>query len=104
MKNTMNASSIPLETRRERSMRRIALTVRVIWTLARLPVLAVLIALEPVASLVLSTVAVLGITAALFLRQSGVLPQFPFWSMLGMSVATLLLLTAYRALIRLLAL
>ena len=76
---------------------------RVCWLLVRMPALAVLLALEPVVSFVLSAVGILGIAAALILRLSGALPQFPFWGMLGFSVGVLLLLSAYHALLGILA-
>ena len=76
---------------------------RALWTLIRLPVLAVLLALEPVASFILTTMGILGIAATLFLKLSGVLPRFPFWTLLAMSVGALLALTTYRILIGMLA-
>ena len=75
---------------------------RVCWLLVRMPALAVLLALEPAANLVLTAAGVLGITAALILRLSHVLPQSPFWDMLGLSTGALLLLAAYRILIAIL--
>ena len=77
--------------------------VRVCWLLVRMPALAVLLALEPVVSFVLSAVGILGIAAALILRLSGALPQFPIWGMLGSFVGVLLLLSAYHALLGILA-
>ena len=76
---------------------------RVCWLLVRMPALAVLLALEPAVNLVLTAAGVLGIATALILRSSGSLPQFPFWGMLGFSVGVLLLLSAYHALLGILA-
>ena len=76
---------------------------RVCWLLVRMPALAVLLALEPAVNLVLTAAGVLGIATALILRLSGALPQFPFWGMLGFSVGVLLLLSAYHALLGILA-
>jgi peptidoglycan/LPS O-acetylase OafA/YrhL len=76
---------------------------RLLWHLIRLPALAVLLALEPLASFVLTAAGVLGIAAALILEFSGNLPGFPFWGMIALSVGALLLITAYRALVGILA-
>lgn len=80
-----------------------AISGRILWILLRLPVLTVLLALEPFISAVLTVVGILGIASALILKLSGDLPRFPFWGMIAMSVGTLLLLTAYYALISLFA-
>jgi hypothetical protein len=54
-------------------------------------------------SLVLTGAFLLGTAGTLILRLSGDLPDFPFWGMVSLSVATLLALTAYHALIDLLS-
>lgn len=78
----------------------IALSVlRVLWLLVRVPLLAALLALEPIASLVLTAVGILGIVAALILRSSHHPPQFSFWGLLGFSVCALVLLSAYHVLL-----
>ena len=78
-------------------------TLRVLWCLLRLPTLAVLLALEPFISFLLSAAGILGIAAALVIRASADLPTFPFWGMIAFSVGSLLLLAAYHALISLFA-
>ena len=101
----MKAVNMLAANRRIRSARTsTALSVlRVLWRLVRVPLLAVLLALEPIASVILTAVGVLGITAALILRLSSVLPQLPFSDMLGFSAGALLLPAGYPALIEMLA-
>lgn len=70
----------------------------ILWQVVRLPVLAVLLVLEPFVSLILTAVGFLGIVVALLLKFSGDLPHFPFWTMMTFSVGALLLLMAYHAL------
>lgn len=70
-----------------------------LWQVVRLPVLAVLLVLEPLVSLVLTAFGFLGIVVALILKFSGDLPHFPFWLMMGFSIGAILLLMAYHALI-----
>jgi len=96
---------MPFDNHSVRSVRRTfpVRTLRTLWTLVRPPVLAVLLAFEPLVSLLLTATGVLGIAAALILRMSGDLPRLPFWGMLGFSVGTLLLLTAYHCVIHILA-
>ena len=72
---------------------------RILWDIARLPVLAVLLVLEPLVSCILAAVAVFSLAAAVVLRLSGDLQHLPFWGMLTFSVGSLLALPAYRALI-----
>ena len=80
-----------------------AVSGRILWNLLRLPVLAVFLALEPFISAALTVAGILGIAAALILKLSGDLPGMPFWGMIAMSIGTLLLLTAYHALLTILA-
>lgn len=74
-----------------------------LWQVVRLPVLAVLLVLEPFVSLILTAFGFLGIVVAVILEVSRDLPHFPFWTMMGFSVGALLLLMAYHALIGLLS-
>lgn len=76
--------------------------IRVLWTALRLPAAAVLLALEPLVSLVLISLFVLGTVAALVLQLSRDLPSMPFWSLVTLSIGSLLTLTAYHMLIRML--
>jgi len=71
----------------------------ILWQVVRLPVLAVLLVLEPFASLILTAFGFLGIVVALILKFSGDLPHFPFWTMMAFSIGALLLLMAYHSLI-----
>ena len=81
----------------------ITTSLRVLWALIRLPVVTVLLALEPLVSLVLVGIFVLGTGAALLLRLSGDLPNLPFWGMVAFSFGSLLALRVYCALIGLLS-
>ena len=75
----------------------------VLWQVVRLPVLAVLLVLEPFVNLVLTAFGFLGIVIALILKFSGDLPHFPFWMMMAFSTCAILLLMAYHALIGILS-
>lgn len=76
---------------------------RVLWALIRLPAVTVLLALKPLVSLVLVGIFVLGTGAAVILRLSGDVPEFPFWGMTALSFGSLLALNSYRALIDMLS-
>lgn len=97
----MISHTLPYDDRCEpRRGRPLALGVLwILWQVVRLPVLAVLIVLEPFISLILTAFGFLGIVIALILKFSGDLPHFPFWLMMAFSVGALLLLMAYHALI-----
>ena len=101
----MISATLRTENLRARSVRSsfAVAAVRLLWLLVRIPLLAVTLALEPAANFVLTAVGVLGIAAALILRLSGALPEFPFWGMLGFSVGALSLLSAYHTLLCILA-
>jgi hypothetical protein len=71
----------------------------ILWQLVRLPILAVLLVLEPFVSLILTAFGFLGIVVALIIRFSGDLPHFPFWLMMTFSIGAILLLMVYHALI-----
>jgi ABC-type polysaccharide/polyol phosphate export permease len=68
----------------------------------RLPILAVLVILEPIVRFVLATVALLGIITAILFESSAAAPTFPFWGMIGFSIGCVLVLALYYALMRLL--
>ena len=70
-----------------------------LWQVVRLPVLAVLLVLEPFVSLILMGFGFLGIVVALILKFSGDAPHFPFWTMIAFSIGAILLQMAYHALI-----
>ena len=72
------------------------------WWLVRLPILTLLVILEPVVSLVFGGLALLGVLMTLFsalIRQ----PHFPTWTMLTLSVCFGLAVRLYRGLILILA-
>jgi hypothetical protein len=75
---------------------------RLAWHSVRLPILAVLVVLEPFVSIVLSALTILGIFFALFFRFLVRLAHFPFWMMLGISVGCATLLLVYYGIIRIL--
>jgi hypothetical protein len=72
------------------------------WQCIRLPLFLFLLVLEPVVSLVLGTLALLGVLTALFWKFFGP-PSFPFFLMLGISLGFELALIVYHKLLRLLA-
>lgn len=74
---------------------------RLVWTAIRMPVLSVLVVMEPVVCGVLSAIAVLGVLVALFFQFVVGLPDFPFGMMLGVSAGLAFLLVPYYLLIRL---
>ncbi|MBW4053456.1 MAG: hypothetical protein HIU85_18735 [Proteobacteria bacterium] len=101
----MISHTLPYDDRRKRPRgRTLAYGVLwILWQLIRLPVLAVLLVLEPFVSLILTGFGFLGIVVALLLKLSGDLPHFPFWEMITFSVGALLLLMTYHRLIRIFA-
>ena len=80
------------------------LALRAAWTLIRLPVMALLVILEPVARVALAGFALLmTLTAFLWAALRG-LSAVPFWSLLAIGIGALLLLALYYALMRLVSL
>ena len=75
---------------------------RVVWHTVRLPMLAFLLALQPLVEISLSAVAVLGVLTALFFKLDH-LAHFSFFGMLAFSCGATLLLMAYHALVGLLS-
>jgi len=74
-----------------------------LWQAVRLPALALLVILEPIVRLILAASALLLVLTALFYRAIG-MPHFPFWTMLALGIASMLLLALYYALMRVLSL
>ena len=96
----MISHTLPYDRRELPRGRTVALSLLwVLWQFVRLPVLAVLLVLEPFISLALTAFGFLGIVVALILKFSGDLPHFPFWLMMAFSIGAILLLMAYHALI-----
>ena len=77
---------------------------RAVWTLLRLPVLALLVILEPVARVVLAGFALLMTLTAFFWGALLGLSAFPFWGILALAIGAWLLLGFYYALVRLFSL
>jgi hypothetical protein len=79
-----------------------ALPIRWLWRVACLPVLMVLVILEPLVTFVLAALALLGLLTSLFFYLIGP-PEFPVWTMLAISLGFAIALVPYHALIRLLS-
>lgn len=72
------------------------------WHAIRLPLLALLIILEPVVSIILTGTALLGLLAAVVFKVSGA-PHFHFGLVLAFSIGSMLLLMLYHTVMRLLS-
>ncbi len=77
---------------------------RMAWHAIRLPMLAVLIVLEPIVSAVLLLASSLGIVTAVLFELAGPSERFPFWTMMAVWTGVALTLFLYYGLIRLLSL
>lgn len=73
------------------------------WQAIRVPVLALLLILEPIVSTVLAAAALLGVLTAIFWKLASNRPEFPFFGTLALSVGCFLLLALYHGLIQLLS-
>ncbi|MGH8217595.1 MAG: hypothetical protein ACREUT_03345, partial [Steroidobacteraceae bacterium] len=75
----MISHTLPYDDRRDYPRRRTLAwgLLWLLWQVVRLPVLAVLLVLEPFVSLILTAFGFLGIIVALILKFSGDLPHFP---------------------------
>jgi hypothetical protein len=71
------------------------------WTAVRVPLLALLVTLEPIICWVLSAIALLGVLVSLMFEFVVRLPHFPFWLMMGISAGIAALQISYYLLIRL---
>jgi len=76
--------------------------VRWLWRVACLPVLMVLVILEPLVTFVLGALALFGLLTTLFFYFVGP-PEFPVWTMLALSLGFAIALATYHALIRMLS-
>ena len=76
-----------------------ALALSAVWACIRLPVLALLVILEPLVRFALSALALLLVLTALFLEVASS-RVIPFWGMLGTAVGCVALLALYERLIR----
>jgi hypothetical protein len=77
-------------------------SIRWLWRAACLPILMVLVILEPLVTFVLAGLALLGLLTTLFFYLVGP-PEFPVWTMLALSLGFAIALVPYYALIRLLS-
>lgn len=75
--------------------------VRLCWNAIRVPVLGVLLLLEPAVRIVCSCALVLGVLVSVVFELSAVGPRFPFLPMLGASLAFGAVLVLYEGLIAL---
>jgi hypothetical protein len=73
------------------------------WMLLRLPVLAILVILEPLVRVLLGAFALLLVLAALFLECVAPQGSMPFWGMLATAVGCVALLALYYAIVRILS-
>lgn len=83
----------------ERSGVPIMRALAVVWRTVCAPVHALLALLEPIVSFVLGLLALLGICMSLVFEI--LRPQFPFWTMMSISLSFLLALVLYHLLLRL---
>ena len=78
-------------------------TGRLFWNAIRVPILAVLVLIEPVVRIVCSCALILGIIASVVFELSAVGPRFPFLVMIGASLGFGVFLVLYQGLIALLS-
>jgi hypothetical protein len=76
--------------------------IRWLWRVACLPVLMLLVILEPLLTFAFAALALLGLLTTLFFYLVGP-PDFPLWTMLALSLGFAIALVPYYALIRLLS-
>jgi hypothetical protein len=98
----MPSMSVEMPERQRSAARECTIAVaRIAWALARLPLLALLIILEPFVCGLLWLSASLGVLTCLFYRFLVHEPRFPFWGGLALSIGLALLAAAYNGVIRL---
>ncbi len=69
----------------------------------RLPIIAILLFLQPIVGFVLCGFSIILAVVAVILKFAGTPPSFPFWGMLGVSAACFALYTVYAGIVLLLA-
>lgn len=74
-------------------------SVRVLWKIALLPIVAALLLLEPLVTFVCGVVMFGGLVAAVAFEVSAVGPRFPFLFMLGFSLSFGVVLVLYHFLL-----
>jgi hypothetical protein len=77
--------------------------VQLCWRFLRLPVVGILVLLEPVVTVTFVCLAAAGVISSLVFRFSGVTPHFPFWGVLAAAAGCGLVPVAYQRLIWLLS-
>jgi hypothetical protein len=77
-------------------------SLRGLWRVAGLPILLLLVILEPLVTFVLAALALLGLLTTVFFCLVGP-PDFPVWTMLALSLGFAIALVPYHALVRLLS-
>jgi hypothetical protein len=83
-----------------RAIRRIALgVIAVAWHVIRLPILGLVVILEPIITFVLAGLALLGVLTSILFKLVGPV-DFPVWTVLGISIGFVMVLTLVHALIR----
>ena len=85
----------------ERSTEPTVRALAIVWRAVCAPVHALLALLEPIVSFVLGLLALLGICMSLVFEM--LRPQFPFWTMMSISLSFLAALMAYHLVVRLTA-
>lgn len=75
---------------------------RGLWRVAGLPLLLLLVILEPLVTFMLAALSLLGLLTTAFFYLVGP-PEFPVWTMLALSLGFAIALVPYHALIRLLS-
>ena len=83
----------------ERSTEPTVRALAIVWRAVCAPVHALLALLEPIVSFVLGLLALLGICMSLVFEM--VRPEFPFWTMMSISLSFLFALGVYHLLLRL---
>ncbi len=73
------------------------------WQAIRVPILALLMILEPIVSTLLVAAALLGMLTAFVWKLASDRPDFPFFGTLALSVGCFLLLILYHEVIRMLS-
>ena len=92
---------VSAENRNDSTLRALAVGVLwLAWQAIRWPVFALLVVLEPIVRISLSTFALLGTLCALLFRLVVHRPQFPFWGMLAVSLSCVGMLALYYASLR----
>jgi hypothetical protein len=73
-----------------------------VWQVLRVPIVLILVILEPAVGLLCGVLALLGILMALFFKFYGIPAEFPFLKIIAVSVCFALVPCAYAGLLRLL--